>query len=132
MTLASHLTVAENLFLGRLPRTKLGLVDWRATVERSLQVMARLGFKVDPLQRLDRLNVAQRQMVEIAGALSRNARLVVMDEPSAVLGGAELQTLFGVIRQLASEGVSFIYISHRLHEVFAIGDLSRCCAMAPS
>jgi len=122
MMLAPHLTVAENLFLGRLPRTRFGLIDWKTTVERSLQIMARLGFKVSPLQRLDRLNVAQRQMVEIAGALSRNARLVVLDEPSAVLGGAELDTLFGVIRQLRSEGVSFIYISHRLQEVFAICD----------
>ena len=81
--------------------------------------MARLGFNVDPGARLDDLSVAQRQMVEIASALSRNARIVVLDEPSAVLGGAELEKLFDVIRQLAAEGVSFIYISHRLQEVFA-------------
>ena len=84
--------------------------------------MARLGFNVDPGARLDSLSVAQRQMVEIAGALSRNARIVILDEPSAVLGGAELEKLFDVIRHLAAEGVSFIYISHRLQEVFRICD----------
>jgi len=120
--LAPHLTVAENLFLGRPPRSRLGLVDWTSMVRGSVEVMARLGFRVDPHARLDSLSVAQRQMVEISGALSRNARLVVLDEPSAVLGGAELEKLFDIIRQLAAEGVSFIYISHRLDEVFAICD----------
>ena len=107
---------------GRLPRTRLGLVDWKAARRRSVETMARLGFDVDPDARLDSLSVAQRQMVEIASALSRNARLVILDEPSAVLGGAELEKLFGVIRHLAAEGVSFIYISHRLQEVFRICD----------
>jgi ribose transport system ATP-binding protein len=122
MMLAPHLTVAENLCLGRLPRTRLGLVDWKGARRRSSETMARLGFNVDPDARLDSLSVAQRQMVDIASALSRNARLVILDEPSAVLGGAELEKLFGVIRQLAAEGVSFIYISHRLQEVFRICD----------
>ena len=122
MMLAPHLTVAENLCLGRLPRSRFGLVDWKAARQRSIETMARLGFNVDPGARLDSLSVAQRQMVEIASALSRNARLVILDEPSAVLGGAELEKLFGVIRHLASQGVSFIYISHRLQEVFRVCD----------
>ena len=103
--LAPHLTVAENLFLGRLPRNALRprrLARGRA--QRSIEVMARLGFRVDPAARLDGLSVAQRQMVEIAGALSRNARIVILDEPSAVLGGAELEKLFDVIRHLAARG----------------------------
>ena len=122
MMQAPHLTVAENVFLGRLPRRRSGIVDWRAAQSACLDVMDRLGFNVDPLARLDTLSVAQRQMVEIARALSRNARLVILDEPSAVLGGAELEKLFAVVRRLASQGVSFIYISHRLQEVFAICD----------
>jgi ribose transport system ATP-binding protein len=122
MMLAPHLTVAENLRLGRLPRNRFGFVDWAAARRNSLDTMARLGFNLDPAARLDRLSVAQRQMVEIAGALSRQARLVILDEPSAVLGGAELEKLFDVIRHLAAQGVSFIYISHRLHEVFRICD----------
>lgn len=120
MMQASHLTVAENVSLGRLPRKRFGLVDWAAARRSSAATMCRLGFGVDPDARIDSLSVAQRQMVEIAGALSRNARLVILDEPSAVLGGAELERLFAVIRQLAAEGVAFIYISHRLKEVFEI------------
>jgi ribose transport system ATP-binding protein len=122
MMQAPHLTVAENLYLGRMPRRRFGAIDWRAARQGSLDVMARLGFRVDPLARLDALSVAQRQMVEIARALSRNARLVILDEPSAVLGGAELEKLFAVVRRLAGDGVSFIYISHRLQEVFALCD----------
>lgn len=122
MMLAPHLTVAENLCLGRLPKNRWGLVDWPAARKSSLDTMARLSFNVDPDARLDTLSVAQRQMVEIASALSRDARLVILDEPSAVLGGAELDRLFSVIRQLASQGVGFVYISHRLQEVFAICD----------
>ena len=122
MMAAPHLTVAENLFLGRLPVGRLGLVDWGAAAKRSAEIMARLGFRVDARARVDTLSVAQRQMVEIASALSRNARLVILDEPSAVLGGAELDRLFDVVRRLSAEGVSFVYISHRLQEVFAICD----------
>ena len=122
MMLAPHLTVAENLNLGHLPTNRYGLVDWPAAQRNCLDVMARLGFNVDPGARLDSLSVAHRQMVEIASALSRNARLVILDEPSAVLGGAELEILFDVIRHLALQGVSFIYISHRLQEVFRICD----------
>ncbi|QDZ01341.1 sugar ABC transporter ATP-binding protein [Nitratireductor mangrovi] len=123
MMQARHLTVAENLFLGRLPRTGLGTVDWQSAVRQSAEVMTRLGFAVDPRARLDTLSVAQRQMVEIAKALSRDARLVILDEPSAVLGGSELDKLFAVIRRLSAAGVALIYISHRLHEVFAVCDV---------
>jgi ribose transport system ATP-binding protein len=122
LMLAPHLTVAENLFLGRLPRNAFGVIDWKLANRRAGELMDRLGFRVDPTVRLDQLSVAQRQMVEIASALSRNARIVVLDEPSAVLGGAELERLFEIIRRLSAEGVSFVYISHRLSEVFAICD----------
>jgi len=122
LMLAPHLTVVENLFLGRLPRGAFGIIDWREAHRRATELMDRLGFRVDPAARLDRLSVAQRQMVEIASALSRNARIVVLDEPSAVLGGSELDKLFEIIRRLSAEGVSFVYISHRLSEVFAICD----------
>jgi len=119
---APHLTVAENVFLGRLPRTRFGTVDWRSLHKECVAVTDRLGFHVDPRARLGNLSVAQRQMVEIASALSRNARIVVLDEPSAALGGSELEKLFAIIRRLAGEGVAFIYISHRLQEVFTICD----------
>jgi ribose transport system ATP-binding protein len=122
LMLAPHLTVAENLFLGALPRGKTGLIDWGEARRKSFSLMKRLGFHIHPNARLDQLNVAQRQMVGIAGAFSRNARIVILDEPSAVLGGKELEKLFEIIHRLKQEGVSFIYISHRLQEVFAICD----------
>ncbi|QIG52400.1 sugar ABC transporter ATP-binding protein [Nordella sp. HKS 07] len=120
--LAPHLSVAENIWLGRMPKTRAGLIDWPGTWRASREVLTRLGFNLDPKTSTGALSVAQRQMTEIAGALSRHARLVVLDEPSAVLGAAELEKLFEIIRKLARNGVSFIYISHRLSEVFAICD----------
>ena len=118
--LAPHLSVGENMWLGRMPRGRAGLIDWAETWRRSRDVLTRLGFNLDPKAITGTLNIAQRQMTEIAGALSRQARLIVLDEPSAVLGKVELEKLFEIIRRLAADGVSFIYISHRLAEVFEI------------
>lgn len=118
-----HLSVAENIFLGRLPRHPSGLVDWVKARKLAAEELGHLGFNVDPTARIDRLSVAQRQMVEIARAISRDARIVVLDEPSAVLGDAELADLFALIRRLSRErGISFIYISHRLKELYEICD----------
>ncbi len=118
---APHLTVAENIYLGRLPKTSFGTVDWRKARSDARAILAKLNFKVDPAARIDRLSVAQRQMVEIAKAISRDARIIVLDEPSAVLGDSELHNLFELIRTLSrEEGVSFVYISHRLKELYEI------------
>jgi len=122
LSLAAHLSVAENIFLGRLPTTTLGMVDWKRAQEDAAAVLERLGFVLDPAARIDSLSVAQRQMVEIARALSHRAKILVLDEPSAVLGDTELEKLFEVIERLSKEGMSFIYISHRLNEVFEIAD----------
>jgi ribose transport system ATP-binding protein len=120
--LADHLTTAENIFMGRLPTNRFGLVDWKRLVADTKELSRRLGLALEPRVPVGRLSVARRQMVEIAKALSRDARLIVLDEPSAVLGDAELQGLFDVIRRLAAKGTAFIYISHRLGEVFKITD----------
>ena len=121
-SLAPHLTTAENIFMGRLPTTKWGTVDWHRLDLDTERVSAELGLALQPRTLVRRLSVARRQMVEIAKALSRDARLIVLDEPSAVLGDAELAGLFSVMRRLAARGVAFIYISHRLNEVFQITD----------
>jgi len=122
LTQAPHLTVAENIFLGRLPRRGLR-IDWAAAKAMSRSVMMKLGFDIDPTARVQDLSVAKRQMVEIAKAMVRDARIVVLDEPSAVLAQAEIDQLFDIVRQLArGSGVAFIYISHRLGEVFALSD----------
>jgi ribose transport system ATP-binding protein len=120
--LADHLTTAENIFMGRLPTNRLGLVDWKRLVADTEELSQRLGLALEPKVPVGRLSVARRQMVEIAKALSRDARLIVLDEPSAVLGDAELRGLFEVIRRLAAKGTALIYISHRLGEVFKITD----------
>ncbi|MFC3072984.1 sugar ABC transporter ATP-binding protein [Shinella pollutisoli] len=117
---AEHLSVAENIFMNRLPRNRFGRIDWKTASREAMHAMDRLGFCIDPRRLVGSLSVAQRQMVEIARAISRNARLIVLDEPSAVLGDTELEKLFRTIRTLQAEGVAFIYISHRLKEVFEL------------
>lgn len=122
LLLAPYLSVAENIHLGRMPRTPLGTINWGKAHADAATLIERLGFEIDPGASVGSLSVAHRQIVEIAKALSQNAKILVLDEPSAVLGDAELEKLFAIIRRLASEGMSFIYISHRLEEVFAISD----------
>lgn len=119
--LAPHLTVAENIFLGHLPR-RAGRVDWATVRTRSRELLDSLevGLSVDALA--GTLSVAQQQMVEIAKALNRNTRILVMDEPSAVLSERDIDQLFTVVRRLQSTGIGIIYISHRLKEIFDIAD----------
>jgi ribose transport system ATP-binding protein len=122
LNLLPDMTVAENVFLGREPVGPLGLVDGPRLEQQAKEVLHRLGVDLDPHQRLGRLSVAQAQMVEIAKALSLNARLVIMDEPSATLGGRDLDYLFDAIRALKKQGVGVVYISHRIAEIFQIAD----------
>lgn len=122
LNLLPDLNVAENTFLGRESRGPLGLVDRKDQEVRAQEVLHRLGLDIDPRERLGRLSMAQQQMVEIAKALSLNARIVIMDEPSAALGGRDLERLFEVITALKQQGVGVIYISHRISEVFQIAD----------
>ncbi|HLQ63605.1 MAG TPA: sugar ABC transporter ATP-binding protein [bacterium] len=116
------LSVAENIFLGREPRRALGWVDWTQMRVRATRLLADLGLSIDPRRRLGTLTVAEQQLVEIAKALSSDAELVIMDEPTAALTSEETQRLFGFIRDLRARGVAIIYITHRLEEVFSIAD----------
>ena len=120
--LVDALSVAENIFLDRLTDTKGKLVNWKEINRRADELLDRIGYKLDVKKRIRELSVAQKQMVEIAKALSLNAKLVIMDEPSAVLTSKELQTFFNVIEELRQQGVSVIYISHKLEEVFQLCD----------
>jgi ABC-type sugar transport system ATPase subunit len=119
--LASHMTVAENIFLGHLP-TKAGRVDWTRVRSRSRELLDSLEVNLGVDTLTGSLSVAQQQMVEIAKALNRNTRLLVMDEPSAVLGEKDIDNLFAVVRRLQAAGIGIIYISHRLKEIFEIAD----------
>lgn len=123
-SLLPHLSVAENMLMGRLPMRGGGLViDWPAANERAAAVLAELGFPAIPPTALVRdIAVAQQQIVEIAKALVTEPAILILDEPTAVLSGSETETLFTYVRQLASRGVSILYISHRLEEIFRIAD----------
>jgi len=121
--LSPNLNVAENIFLGREPRRgPTPFVDWRRLYADARAVLARIGVKMDVQRPVSGLSVAEQQMVEIAKALSVNARIIVMDEPSATLTDHELEALFRLIHELKKQGIGLIYISHRLEEIAAIGD----------
>lgn len=120
LMLLPHFTVAENIYNGRYPTNKYGKIDYKKMNEDAKQVLDKLKLNVDPQEKVIDLSVAKRQMVEIGKALSKNARIIVLDEPTAVLADSELEGLFSLVRNLAKEGVSFVYISHRLKEVFEL------------
>jgi ribose transport system ATP-binding protein len=119
--LAKDLTVAENIFLGQLPRKGLR-VDWSTARRKARELLDRLGAKFSVDATVLRLSVAEQQLVEIAKALNRKTRILVMDEPSAVLGEGDLERLFEVVRSLQAQGIGIVYISHRLVEIFALAD----------
>ncbi len=122
-SLVPQLSVAENLLLGELPTHAPGVVDWYAAHRIARASLADLGFEgIDTHQRVDRLGVSQRQMVEIAKALRGSPRVLILDEPSAVLSNKELERLFSVLRAYRESGGTVIYVSHRLDEVLRISD----------
>jgi ABC-type sugar transport system ATPase subunit/ribose/xylose/arabinose/galactoside ABC-type transport system permease subunit len=120
--LLPYLSVAENIFLGREPANRWGLIDAQTMTREAEQFLARLGSSIDVRLLVYRLSIAERQMVEIAKALSIKADLIIMDEPSSALTGDELEGLFSVIRSLKEQGITVIYVSHRLEEIFRIAD----------
>ncbi|KKC41410.1 ABC transporter ATP-binding protein [Devosia epidermidihirudinis] len=119
LNLAEHLTVADSIFLGRELK-KFGFLDVAEMRRRAAEVMQTLHVNVDPDARINTLSVADKQMVEIAKAISRDARVLVMDEPTAVLSVGETQTLFEQIRRLTARGVAVIFISHKLDEIMEL------------
>ena len=121
INLVPYRSVAENIFMGREPR-RFGLIDWRRMNREAAALLGRLGLAVDVKQPLMRYNVAIQQMVAIARAVSFESKLVIMDEPTSSLDDREVDTLFGVVRGLKEAGVSVIFITHRLDELYRICD----------
>jgi len=119
--LAEPLSVAENMFLGNI-MMKGRLVDWKGMHRRAQEIVDDLGISIDVRAQVSSLTVAKKQIVEIMHAINNNSRILVMDEPSAVLTDRELDVLFRLVRQLRDRGITIIYISHRLDEVFALCD----------
>ncbi|MGW5879944.1 sugar ABC transporter ATP-binding protein [Nocardiopsis terrae] len=121
-TLFPDLSVAENIFVGRQPRTRLRTIDRALMRRRTAEAFARLGVETDPDRPARGLSIADQQLVEIAKALTRRARVLVMDEPTAALSGVEAERLFRVARSLRDSGTALLFISHRFDEVFALCD----------
>src|SRR5258705_13238204 len=121
LSLIKELTIGENIFLGREPRT-LGVISWQELYSRAQKLLDEVHLPLDPRMQVARLGIGQQQLVEIAKALSHEARILVLDEPTAALTDAEVDTLFTILNKLRARGVGMIYISHKLHEAFQISD----------
>lgn len=123
LNILPDLTVAENLFLGKEKTYgKLGILKNKEMDQEAKELLSRLGLDVNPKTRAGDLSVGKQQIIEIAKAIASNAKYIVMDEPTAALTDREIQTLFETIRELKAKGISFVYISHRMEEIFAICD----------
>lgn len=121
VNLCGNLSVAENMFIGRLPRT-WGRIDWKTIYQRAEHLLKRLDVVIDVRQPLDTYSVAIQQMVAIARALDISAKVLILDEPTASLDASEVQKLFGVLRQLRAEGLGIVFVTHFLEQVYAICD----------
>ena len=121
LSLVKELTVAENIFLGREP-SRFGVVNWSELYQKAGKLLKDLHLPIDPRTPVGNLGIGQQQLVEIAKALSQDAKILVLDEPTAALTESEVETLFNILRKLKDRGVGMIYISHKLDEVFAMSD----------
>ncbi|MDD7972221.1 sugar ABC transporter ATP-binding protein [Roseinatronobacter alkalisoli] len=120
--LFDDLSVAENIYLGHAPRTRLGLIDTRAMIAKAAKILASIGAHMDPTVRLRDLGIANKHLVAIARALSVDARIVIMDEPTAALSHKEIQELYDLVEKLKAQGKAILFISHKFDEIFRIAD----------
>jgi ABC-type sugar transport system ATPase subunit len=114
--------IMENIWVGREPKNKLGFVDHKQMYKDTKELLSRIGMDEDPKMLVKDLTVAKQQMIEIAKAISYDAKLIIMDEPTSALSGSEIAELFSIMRKVKEEGKSIIYISHKLDEIFEITD----------
>ena len=120
--LVNTLSIAENIFVGRLSRRPVTGIDWKQINKDASILMNRVGLSINPTTKVGELSVAQKQMVEIAKSLSFDSKIIIMDEPTATLTSNEIENLFTIIDQMKIDGVTVIYISHRLDEIFRLCD----------
>ena len=121
-----ELSIAENIFMGHAPQAGLGRIDWRAMRDKARVLLDALQSDLDPATPVKRLGVAQKHLVEIARALSHDARVVIMDEPTAALSAHEIEELYGIVERLKKDGRAILFISHKFDEVFRIADRWAC------
>lgn len=122
LSLIPYLSIAENIFLGREFRARTGLINYRRMHRDATVILNKLDFHIAPQSLVSSLSVGQQQIVEIARALSSNAKIIIMDEPTSAISEHEIDVLFGLIENLKRQGVAIVYISHKLEELFRIGD----------
>lgn len=118
----SELSIAENLFLGREPKKGKVFVNKAERLKETQRLLDEMGLDYNPREKMGNLNVAQRQMIEILKSLSRDSRVIIMDEPTSALTSKESEILFSKVNELKQKGIAFIFISHRLEEVFELCD----------
>jgi ABC-type sugar transport system ATPase subunit len=121
-SLLPGLSVGENVFLGSQPQGRFGLIDHKRRRRMTRELLKRLGVDIDPDLPVRSLTVGEQQIVEVAKALAVDARILIMDEPSAVLPTHDLERLFSIVRSMRAQGASVVYISHRLVEIFDLAD----------
>jgi len=122
LNLMNWMTVAENIWIRREPLNRVGLVDHTRMRQMTAELLGRLNIRLDPDQQVSELTVAQKQMVEIAKAVSYNSDVLIMDEPTSAITEAEVEHLFAIIRDLKSRGIGIVYITHKMSELFEIAD----------
>ena len=122
LSMCANMTVAENIFRGEEPTNKFGLVDYKTMNKNAQKILDDMGMALNARSQVRDLSIAEQQMVEIAGAVSRNAKVVIMDEPTSSLTEKEIKELFVIVNDLKAKDVGIIYISHRMNETFEIGD----------
>lgn len=120
--LFDELSVAENIFLGHAPRGKFGLIDWAEMERRSTEILESIGAEIDPSTKLRDLGIANKHLVAISRALSIDARVVIMDEPTAALSHKEIEELYELVEKLKAQGKAILFISHKFDEIFRIAD----------
>src|SRR5665647_749772 len=116
--LIPDLSVAENIFVGRTPKIAKSFINWNKLNKDAAEILKKLDIDINPRKFISDLSIAEKQMVEIAKSLSMDARMIIMDEPTATLTEKEVVKLFAIIEELKKKGVSIVYISHRLDEAF--------------
>ena len=122
VNLCPNLTVAENLFIGREPRNKAGMISWKEMNVRSAKLLESLNINVPPTQMLDECSVAIQQMIAIARAVDMKCKVLILDEPTSSLDDEEVEKLFVLMRRLRGEGVGIIFVTHFLEQVYAVCD----------
>lgn len=122
LSLAPNMTVAQNIFIRREKNNRLGFINWRELRAETKALFDRIGVDISPTELVGRYSVAVQQIIEIAKAISFNAKIIIMDEPTSALSGTEVERLYAIVNDLKSQGVAVVFISHKLGEVFRIAD----------